>query len=266
MIMDIRAARRLKVQSRVLLTWGARALEFRQLSTPAGRRPLHGSFAGSPRMTVSKALLIAGLSLCFAGCAAIQSNTTVSSTPLPPPATTGVPRVASVMQQPELPAKQAPPASQPLQRAGDPLPATATASGSADRVTASRGAERLAAPTAPGVVRAREKPPVKAEPGQPQPPIVADSGAGSDAPVKELVFKGPPPEVKPRVNVKKLLLWFGVVFGVGALAIVARLCLTRRAEPIEAPDPKKKDSIAPPGLLLKESVNLPQEALVIEQS
>ena len=133
-------------------------------------------------------------------------------------------------------------------------------------MTASRGAERLAAPTVPGVVRAHEKSPVKAEPGQPQPPIVADSGAGSDAPVKELIFKGPPPEVKPRVNVKKLLLWFGVVFGVGALAVVARLCLRRRAEPIEAHDPKQKDSIAPPGLLLKESVNLPQEALVIEQS
>jgi hypothetical protein len=89
-------------------------------------------------------------------------------------------------------------------------------------------------------------------------PIVVSSGAITDAPVQELIFKGPAPEAaRPRLSVKKLLMWLGIGIGVAALVVVARLCLTRRAAPLEVPKAKEDDLITAPGLLLKESVTLP---------
>jgi hypothetical protein len=64
----------------------------------------------------------------------------------------------------------------------------------------------------------------------------------------------------------KLLAWIGIGVGVVAIAIVARLYLKRRAEPIQVADDKKDDLIPAEGLLYKESVSLPPEALVAEKS
>ncbi len=226
------------------------------------------SLASWPGRTVAKALLIAALALCFAGCAVVQPDTTVRSSPTPPPATNSLPTVAGLVKQPEVAANPAPPAPQPLPRAGEP-PRTPPpiASKGAERLTAAKGAEKLAAPPVPAVVRAREKPAIKgADQVQPKGPMIADAGALTDAPVKELVFKGSPaPQPGTGLSVRKLLIWIGVGLIVGSLAITLRLCLIRRAEPIKVAGNKNEDVMPLPGLLFKESVESPPEALVVEK-
>jgi hypothetical protein len=115
-------------------------------------------------------------------------------------------------------------------------------------------------------VRAQEKAPGKGEPVAPPAPAIADSGTVTDAPVKELILKGPPPQPRPRLSVKKVLAWIAVGLGVGAVGVVGRLCLIRRAAPIEAPKVMEEDLRPAPGLLLKPSVNQPPEALETEKA
>ena len=252
MIMDMSAAMRLKAPNRVSHTCEAGAPECCRLRPSARRHPLKGSRSGSPRATVSNALLIAALSLWFAGCTVVQPDTTARTT-LPPPVETGsAPTAASVPKQPEAPSKPAPPVPQPPQRVCEPKPPPATAT---------KGAEKLVVSNHPLPVRAREKTPVKAEPVEPKAPIIADSGAITDAPVTELIFKGPPPQVRTGLSAKKLLMWIGLGLAIGSLAVVVRLCLIRRAEPIKVADDKNDDLMPAAGLLFKESVPLPSEAL-----
>jgi hypothetical protein len=115
-------------------------------------------------------------------------------------------------------------------------------------------------------VRAREKPPFNVEPIQPKAPIVADSGGITDAPAQELIFRGPPHQPRTGLSAMKLLVWIGIGLGAGTLAIVARLYLIRRSEPIEVADDKKVELMPVEGLLFKESVNLPPEVLAAEKS
>jgi hypothetical protein len=164
--------------------------------------------------------------------------------------TKGAQELASPPKQPETPSKPAPPARQQPRRISEAKPPPATVS---------KGAEKLAAPNVPFTVRARENIIVKTEPAEPQVPITANSGTVTDALVAELVFKGPPHEDPPRVGAKKVLIWFGLVVGVAVLAILARLCLIRRAVPLEVTDAKKDDLKMPPELLFKEPVKLPQD-------
>jgi hypothetical protein len=257
MIMDMSAAMPLKALNRVFHTCEAGAPELCRLRPSVRRRLMNSRRCGSPFTTISDALLIAALSLWVVGCAVVEPDTTARSTPAPPAVTNSVPAVASAPQQAEAPAKPGSPAPQPPQRISEPKPAPALAS---------KGAEKLAAPAAPALARTREKPPVKVEPAQPKVPIVADSGAITDAPVRELIFKGPPPKPRTGLSAKKLLVWIGLGLGVGALAIVARHYLIRRSEPIKVADDKKEDLMPAEGLLYKESVSLPLEAVVAEKS
>jgi hypothetical protein len=64
----------------------------------------------------------------------------------------------------------------------------------------------------------------------------------------------------------KLLVWIGIGVGVVAFAIVARLYLIRRSEPIKVADDRKEDLMPAEGLLYKEPVSLPPEALATEKS
>lgn len=257
MIMDMRASIRLKALSRVFHTCEAGVPEFCRLRLSAGSRSMKSRCCGSWPSMISNALFIAALSFWVVGCALVQPDTTARSTPTPPAATKIAPTVASAPQHPDATAKPAPPAPPPPQRISEPKPAPAIAS---------KGAERLAAPANPAIVRAREKLPVNAEPIQPIAPIVADSGAITDAPAGELIFKGPPHQPRTGPSAKTLLVWTVIGLGFGVVVIVARLYLKRRTEPIKVDDGKKDDLMPAEGLLYKESVSLPPEALATEKS
>jgi hypothetical protein len=60
--------------------------------------------------------------------------------------------------------------------------------------------------------------------------------------------------------------WLGPGLGGAALAVLARLYLIRRAKPAEVADARKDELKPAPGLLMKEPLNLPQEAAVAEES
>jgi hypothetical protein len=255
--MDISTTRRLKARNRVYDPCDARAPASCPLKPFGPRKPARCRRTSSPLVTISNALLIAALLLALAGCAVVQPDTTARTSPVSSPATNSAPTMASVSQKPEAPANPASPVPQPPQRISEPKPPPATAS---------KGAERLAAPATPAVVRAREMPQAKAEPAQPKVPIVADSGAITDAPVRELVFKGPSPKPRTGLSPKKLLGWIGLGLAIGSVAVVGRLCLIRRAEPIKVADDKKEDLMPPEGLLFKESVSSPSESLLVEKS
>lgn len=257
MILDMSAAKRLNTPNQVFRACGSEVPAWCLLGPSALRQPMESRRFGSLRATVSNALLLAALLLSFAGCSSLQSDTAARPTPLPPADTTSAPILASVPKQPEAPSKPVSPAVQQPQRISEPKPPPATAS---------KGAEKLVAPSALLLARAREKTTVKPEPVQPKPPVNADSGAVTDAPVKELIFKGPPPQPRTRLSAKKVLVWFGLGAGVVVVAIVGRLCLVRRAEPSQVSNDKKEDLIDAPGLLLKESVNLPQQTLAAKES
>jgi hypothetical protein len=257
MIMDMSASIRLKALTRVFHTGEARAPEFYRLGPSAGRRSMKSRRFGSRSTTIYNALLIAALSLWVVGCAQVQPDTLARSTPSPPAATKIVPVVASAPQPRVASAKPTSPAPQPPQRISEPKPAPALAS---------KGAERLAAPANPAIVRAREKLPVKAEPIQPKAPIVADSGAITDAPAGELIFKGPPPQTRTGLSAKTLLLWIGIGLGAGALVMGARLYLIRRSGPIKLADDKKDDLMPAEGLLFKEPVSLSPGARAADKS
>ena len=247
----------LKALNRVFHACEAGARELCRLRPSVRGRPMKSRRGGSPFTTITDALLIASLTLWVVGCAVVQPGTTARSTPAPPAVTNSAPVVASAPQQPAASAKPASPAPPPPQRISEPKPSPALAS---------KGAERLVAPATPAIVRAREKPPVKAEPIQPKAPIVADSGAITDAPAGELIFKGPPHPPRSRLSTMKLLVWIGIGVGVVAFAIVARLYLIRRSEPIKVDEAKEDDLMPAEGLLYKEPVSLPPEVLATEKS
>ena len=89
-------------------------------------------------------------------------------------------------------------------------------------------------------------------------------GTVTDAPVQALVFRGPPPQTRPARAGIKLWMWFGLGLGLVAVAVLARLYLTGRAKPAEPAEPGKDDLRAAPGLLMKEPLDLPQEAVLAE--
>ena len=255
--MDMSAIKRLKALSRISHFRGAGATTCCRLRPFGPRKPAKCRCSGSPRATVPNALLIAALSLSLAGCSFLQPGATVRTTPPPQTDTKGAQELASAPKQPEAPSKPVPPTPQQPRRISDTKPPSATVS---------RGAEKLAATSTPLTVRARERTTVEADPVAPQAPITAGAGTVTDAPVAELIFKGPPHPPPPRVGAKKVLVWFGLGLGVAVLAILARLYLIRRAKPPAVPDPKKDDLKMPKELLFKEPLNLPQEAVATEKS
>ena len=257
MIMDMSASKRFKALSRISHIRGAGATTCCRLGPFEPRKPAKCRRSGSPRATVPNALLIAALSLSLAGCSFLQPGATVRTTPPPQTDTKGAQELTSAPKQPEAPLKPVPPTPQQPRRISETKPPSATGS---------RGAEKLAATSTPLTVRAREATTVKDEPVTPQAPITVGSGTVTDAPVAELVFKGPPHQAPPRMGARKMLAWFGLGLGVAVLAILARLYLIRRAQPPAVPDAKKDDLNMPKELLFKEPVNLPQEAVATEKS
>src|ERR1019366_2735291 len=125
---------------------GLRAPSDAQLG--CGNRAQAAGFLAAPGSSrvVPKALLLA-LSLSLAGCAVSRPTTT---TRLIAPAQAEIEvahELPSAMKQPEPPSTPAQPAPQPAQRISETTPPPASAS---------EGAEKLAAPNTPAVVRASE--------------------------------------------------------------------------------------------------------------
>jgi hypothetical protein len=257
MIMDMSARMRWKALNRGFDVCRTGAPEFCRLRPCEWRHPLKGRRSDSLPAKLSHVLVLAAFSLWLTGCATPQPNTTSHPTPPPPAETNNAPALVVAPKPPEAPSKPAPRAPQQPQRISESKRPPATAS---------RGAEKLVASSAPLTVRAREKTPVKAESVEPKALVIADSSTVTDTPVQELVFKGPPHQVRPRLSPKKLLLWFGLGLGVAALGVVARLALIQRAKPIKSPEAKEDDLRLAPGLLLKESVNAPPAAMAAEKN
>ena len=248
MIMDMSAATHLKALNRVFHAREAGAPEFCRLQLGTRRYPVKGRRSGSPGGTAYRALLLTALSLLFAGCATSRADKTARSSLSSPAQSSSSSVGISVPKQAEPPTRSVPlPSLPPQYEAEQALPLA----------TATNGAKSFLVSSVPVPVRAREKVPVKAEAFRPDAPIVASSGAITDAPVRELIIKGTALEPHARFSIKKLMMWVGLGFGVAALAVVTRLCLIRRATPITLPDARKDDLITAPGLLLKESVTLP---------
>jgi hypothetical protein len=210
-----------------------------------------------PHPAVSNAVLIAVLSLSLAGCSVLQPGTTAGTTPPPQAGTKGAHELASAAKQPEAPSKPAQPVPQHSQRISEPRPLPATAS---------KGAEKLMTPSAPAPVLASERTTLPAEPSSPKPPATEDSGTVTGTPVQALVFKGPPPQLRPRRAGMKALLWLGVGLGGAALAVLARFYVIRRAKPEVLANAGKDELKMPPELLFKEPMNLPQEVPVAEET
>jgi hypothetical protein len=220
-------------------------------------QPVKGLGSSSPAVQILSRLLAGALSLWFAGCTSPKPGSAARPAQNAPTEVKSVHEVAPTPNQPEPPARPVSPSPQLPQRINDPKPPP---------TTPSKGAEKLIALTTPLAARARENNPVNAEPVQRKAPAVTNPRAETDAPVKELVFKGTPPQTHTQLSPWKLLSWIGVGFGVGVLAVVVRLCLIRRAEPIKAKGDKKEDLMPAPGLLLKEPVSAAPETLVIRGS
>ena len=207
---------------------------------------------GSSRV-VPKALLLA-LSLSLVGCAVSRSTTTTRLIPPARAGAEGAQELASAAKQPEAPSAPVQPAPQPAQRVSETKPPPASAS---------KGAEKLATPSTPAVVRASERTTLPAQPSVPKAPVAVVSGTVTDAPVQALVFRGPPPEARsPRSGIK-WWVWLGL--GGAALAIVAWFSAIRRAKSADLPNTGKDDLKMPPELLFKEPLNLPQEIVLAEE-
>ena len=214
-----------------------------------GNRAQAASFLAAPDSSraVPKALLLV-LLLSLAGCAVSRPTTT---TRLIPPATADTERaqeLVSATKQPEVPSAPAQPAPQFAQRVSDTRPPPASAS---------KGAEKLATPHTPAVVRASERTALSTGPPVPKAPIAVVSGTVTDAPVQALVFRGPPPEIAaPRSGIK-WWAWLGLGLGGAALGGLAWFCAIRRAKSADLPNTGKDDLKMPPELLFKEPLNLP---------
>ena len=234
---------------------GLRAPSDAQLG--CGKRAQAGSFLAAPDSSrvVPKALLLA-LSLSLAGCAVSRPTTTTRLIPPARVGTEGAQEPASATKQSEVPSTPAQPAPQLAQRVSETRPPPASAS---------KGAEKLAAPNTPAVARASERIALSTGPSVPKAPIAVVSGAVTDAPVQALVFRGPPPETPaPRSGIK-WWAWLGLGLGAAALAGLAWFSAIRRAKSADLPNTGKDDLKMPPELLFKEPLNLPQEIVLAEE-
>ena len=257
----------LKALSRILCTRGPRGPACCRLTRSEWPEPAICRRSGFPRAAVSNTILIAALSLCLVGCGVLQTGTTARPTPPQRTDTKGAQELASATKQPEAPSRSAQPAPQPARRVSETKPPPASVGETRPpSATASRGAEKLVAPSAPAPVRASQRTTLPAEPSAPKAPTAEDSGTVTGAPVQALVFRGPPPQARSRRAGVKLLAWLGLGLGGAALAVLARLYLIRRATPPALPDAKKDELKTAPGLLMKEPLNLPQKAVMAEES
>lgn len=212
------------------------------------------------------AFLIA-LWLALAGCSVPQPGPSARLIPPPRANTESAHELVPASEPPAAPPKpaQSVPKSSQLVTETKPPPAPIGQTRPTP-ATASKGAEKLVAPNLVAPVRASEKTTLPAEPSAPIVPTAEVSAAVTDAPVQALVFRGPPPEAPSSRIGMKVLVWFGLAFGVAVLAIVGRVWVIRRAKPVDAADAKKDKLKMPSELLFKEPLNLPQEAVAAEKS
>ena len=230
----------------------------------AGRPP---PLSGSASAAVSSAFLIGTLLLFLAGCAHLEPEPP-AKTRLISPADTGTAHELSLpTKPPEAPSKPAPPVPQPAQRSSETKPRLVQhiSETKPPPATASKGAEKLIVPNAPVLVHAREKTTLPAEPPVPKAPIAEVSNSVTSAPVQALILRGPPPEARHRLAGIKVLMGLGLVLGVAAVAIPARLYIVRRAKPAAPSNAKKEELEMPKELLFKEPVSLSQEAVATEK-
>jgi hypothetical protein len=236
-----------------------------QLGRPRGFRA--GRFvavSGWPCAAVRNAILIA-LSLWLAGCGDLQPVTKTRLIPPPPTDIKGAQGLTSTRTQLEAPATPAPPPPQPVVRASETKPPPAPISETKPSpATASKGAEKLAAPNVPVPVRANERTTPPPKPSVPKAPAAEVSVTATDAPVQALIFKGPPPQARTS-RALKVLLWLGLGLGGAALAVLARVWAVRRITPADLREIGKEEFKAPPGLLFKEPLNLPPETATAEK-
>jgi hypothetical protein len=202
------------------------------------------------------AILVA-LSLAVAGCGGLPPTTTAKTAPRPQADTTGTQGQALTTKQPEAPSRSAQPVPQHSQRASETKPPPATAS---------RGAQKLVAPSAPIPVRARERTALLASQPASKAPIAEDHGTATGDPVSALVFKGPPPQAKPQRSGMKGLMWLGLGLGVATLAVLVRLYIIRHTIPADFSADAKDQFKMPRELGFKEPMNLPQEPVMAERS
>lgn len=208
------------------------------------------------RLAVNASCLGA-LSFLLCGCSVLQPAPEVKATPPPPVQPTRGPDVAAASKPPAAPTKPPPPAPQPAKPPSQtrPLPATA-----------SRGAEKLAAPSPPAVARPSEPVATPRQPAAPQPLITTDPDSPSNIPVNALIVRGPPRQPHSRHAGLQALLWLALGLSVAASVVLARLYIIRRAKPAELPPANKEVELEmPPELIMREPINLPQAAIAAEE-
>ncbi|MGD0261772.1 MAG: hypothetical protein ABSD29_18435 [Verrucomicrobiota bacterium] len=212
--------------------------------------------SASPRAALPNAILIAALSLSLAGCGVLQPATTARTTPPPQTDTKGAQQLALPTKPPEAPTRPAPPVPQSAPRVSETKPPS---------VTAARGAEKLVAPNPAAPVRVSERTTLSPAPSAPKTPVAEDSVTVTGAPVQALIFRGPPPQARPRRAGIIVLVSLGLGLGGAALAVLARLYVIRRAKPAVLLAAGKDELKMPRELLFKEPLNLPQEPAVVPE-
>jgi hypothetical protein len=194
--------------------------------------------------------MLAALSLSLAGCSVSQPGARGRSTPLPQAEARNAAQLTSPAQMPEAHPNPYAPAPQHAQEGAQPKAAPATST---------KGAQRLAAPNQPLLVRAREKTTPLPEPSASRTQAVGSAGSVTDAPVQALIVRGPPPQApRPRWAAFKVLMWLGLGLAGAVLAVVARLCLVRRASLAALPSSSDEALRMPRELGFKEPIKAPE--------
>jgi hypothetical protein len=89
--------------------------------------------------------------------------------------------------------------------------------------------------------------------------MAADSGTVTGAPLKELIIKGTPPDVRPRGAGMKVVMWLGLGLVGAAAVVLGRLVAIRGSAKSPGPADAAKDELKMPSeILMKEPLNLPQ--------
>ena len=213
------------------------------------------------RGAVSNALVMGAFSLGLAGCGSLQPTTTATTTPTPQGDTKATQELVSAPKQSETPARPVQPLRQQPRRVSEPQRPAATPSKAAENrvATPSRGAETLVALNTPLVARARERTKAPTERSGPTAPMAADSGTVTGAPVRELIFKGPPPKARPQRAGMKMVLWLGLGLGGAAVVVLGRFVAIRGSAKSPGPADAAKDELKMPSeILMKKPLNLPQ--------
>lgn len=221
----------------------------------------------SLRAAVSSIVLFAALSLFFVGCGGLQSGTTAKTTPHAPADSRTAHDAAPRTKQPEAPATPAQPVPQITQRNSETRPPSATVTRGAEKLVATtiKGPEKPAAADAPAPAHKSQRTTLPAQTPDPKSTVTQDSGAVGDAPITELVLKGPPHQApQPQAGMKALAgLGLGLV-GV-ALAVLMRLFIMRQVKPPGGAASSKDELKMPSELDFKESVMAPQEPAATER-